>query len=99
MTLIYLLNIFVSTTLASFTILYRYLIYSKIYDRPHRPPKSKKVQHGTYRVIIIGLHNFIIGLHNLSSGYAILVPNFLGDNLKYRVTLVPLGAGVVCHIR
>ena len=26
------------------------------------------------------------------------VTNFAGDNLKHRVTLVPSGAGVVCHI-
>ena len=34
---------------------------------------------------------FINGLHNSSSDYAV-------DNLKYRVTLVPSGAGVVYHI-
>ena len=47
---------------------------------------------------------FIIKLHNLSSGYTIFhrfmqfkykVTNC--DILKYRVTLVPPGAGVVCH--
>ena len=47
---------------------------------------------------------FIIGLHKLSSGYTNFhrvmqfqhqVTNFAGENLKYRVTLVPSGAGVV----
>ena len=49
----------------------------------------------------------LIRCHNLSSGsthfhrvpkFYNQVTNFAGDNLKYRVTLVPSGAGVVCHL-
>ena len=50
---------------------------------------------------------YLIGCHNLSSGstnfhrvmqFEHQVTNFAGDNLKHRVTLVPSGAGVVCHV-
>ena len=49
----------------------------------------------------------LIGCHNLSSGstnfhrvmkFGHQVTNFAGANLKHRVTLVPSGAGVVCHM-
>ena len=45
-----------------------------------------------------GAPQFITGLHKFASGYAILAPGFVGDNLENRVTLVPSGAGMVCHV-
>ena len=64
---------------------------------------SKKVQHGTSGATIYHrVTQFYHRVPQFSLGYAILVPqvtNSAGVNLKYWVTLVPSGAGVVCHMK
>ena len=50
--------------------------------------------------LLIGCHNFSPGFTNFHRvmKFQHKVTNFVGNNLKHQVTLLPLGAGVVCRM-